>query len=87
MSKKNVAVFVSGAGTNLQAIIDANIAAANSAVVLSNKPDAFALDSAINHGIQVGVVDHKVPRSACSPRGRSMAGLRGSGKVAWGLRR
>ena len=59
MSKKNVAVFVSGAGTNLQAIIDANIAAANIAVVLSNKPDAFALDRALNHGIQVEVVDHK----------------------------
>ena len=59
MSKKNVAVFVSGAGTNLQAIIDANISAANIAVVLSNKPDAFALDRALNHGIQVEVVDHK----------------------------
>lgn len=31
---------------------------------------------------KVVVVDHKVARSACSPRGRSVAGLRGSGKVA-----
>ena len=59
MSKKNVAVFVSGAGTNLQAIIDANIAAANIAVVLSNKPDAYALERALNHAIPVEVVDHK----------------------------
>ncbi len=59
MSKKNVAVFVSGSGTNLQAIIDANIEAANIAVVLSNKPDAYALERALNHNIPVEVVDHK----------------------------
>ena len=59
MSKKNVAVFVSGAGTNLQSIIDAGIEAANIAVVLSNKPDAYALERALNHAIPVEVVDHK----------------------------
>jgi len=59
MSKKNVAVFVSGSGTNLQAIIDANIEAANLSVVLSNKPDAYALDRALKHEIPVEVVDHK----------------------------
>ena len=59
MSKKNVAVFVSGSGTNLQSIIDAEIEAANIAVVLSNKPDAYALERALNHNIPVEVVDHK----------------------------
>lgn len=59
MSKKNVAVFVSGSGTNLQSIIDANIESANIAVVLSNKPDAYALERALNHAIPVEVVDHK----------------------------
>ena len=59
MSKTNVAVFVSGSGTNLQAIIDANIEAANIAVVLSNKPDAYALERALKHNIPVEVVDHK----------------------------
>lgn len=59
MSKKNVAVFVSGGGTNLQAIIDANIASANIAVVLSNKPDAYALERALKQNIPVEVVDHK----------------------------
>jgi len=59
MSKKNVAVFVSGSGTNLQAIIDTKIESANLAVVLSNKPDANALERALKHGIPVEVVDHK----------------------------
>jgi len=59
MNKKNVAVFVSGSGTNLQSIIDANIESANIAVVLSNKPDAYALERALNHAIPVEIVDHK----------------------------
>jgi len=59
MSKKNIAVFVSGSGTNLQAIIDAQIKSANLVVVLSNKPDAYALERALKHNIPVEVVDHK----------------------------
>lgn len=59
MSETNVAVFVSGSGTNLQAIIDAKIEAANLAVVLSNKPDAYALERAVKHNIPIEVVDHK----------------------------
>lgn len=59
MSKKNIAVFVSGSGTNLQAIIDAKIKSANLAIVLSNKPDAYALERALKHDIPVEVVDHK----------------------------
>jgi len=59
MSKKSIAVFVSGSGTNLQAIIDAKIKSANLAVVLSNKPDAYALERALKHNIPVEVVDHK----------------------------
>ena len=54
-----MAVFVSGSGTNLQAIIDANIEAANLAVVISNKPDAYAIERAKNHDIPVEVVSHK----------------------------
>ena len=59
MSKKNIAVFVSGSGTNLQAIINAKIKSANLAIVLSNKPDAYALERALKHNIPVEVVDHK----------------------------
>ncbi|NIP32093.1 MAG: phosphoribosylglycinamide formyltransferase [Candidatus Dadabacteria bacterium] len=59
MNKKNVAVFVSGSGTNLQAIIDAKIEAANIAVVVCNKPEAYALKRAKNHHIPVEIVNHK----------------------------
>ncbi len=60
MSKKTrVAVFVSGNGSNLQAIIDANIRSADIAVVLSNRPDAYAIERAKNHDIPVEIVDHK----------------------------
>ena len=58
-NKKNVAIFVSGSGSNLQAIIDADISSANIAVVLSNNPDAFAINRARNHGIPVEIANHK----------------------------
>ena len=59
MSKTNVAVFVSGSGTNFQAIIDADIEAANLAALVCNKPDAFAIKRAEKHGIPVELVNHK----------------------------
>ena len=59
MSKTNVAVFVSGSGTNFQAIVDADIQAANMAVLVCNKPDAYAIKRAENHGIPVELVNHK----------------------------
>lgn len=50
-----IAVFVSGGGTNLQAIIDriedGTISDTKLALVVSNKPDAYALQRAENHGI------------------------------------
>lgn len=57
MSKTNVAVFVSGSGTNLQAIIDADIESANLAVVVCNVPGARAVSRAQRHGIPVEAVD------------------------------
>lgn len=57
MSKINVAVFVSGSGTNLQAIIDADIESANLAVVVCNVPGARAVARAEKHGIAVEVAD------------------------------
>lgn len=57
MSKTNVAVFVSGSGTNLQAIIDADIESANLAVVVCNVPGARAVSRAEKHGIPVEVAD------------------------------
>ena len=53
-----VAVFVSGGGTNLQAILDAQgsvIKNAEVALVISSSPDAYALKRAEKHGIR-GIV-------------------------------
>lgn len=54
--KARIAVFVSGGGTNLQAIIDASIRgeipSAEIALVASNKKDAYALERAKNHNIK-----------------------------------
>lgn len=52
--KPNVAVFLSGGGSNLQALIDATkagILSANIALVLSNKSKAFGLERARNEEI------------------------------------
>ncbi len=54
-----IAVFASGGGTNLQAIIDANIETIEIALVFSNRPDAYALERAKKHNIPVCVIDHK----------------------------
>jgi phosphoribosylglycinamide formyltransferase-1 len=55
MSKINIAVFVSGGGTNLQSIID-HIEAGNIngtiQIILSSREDAYALQRAQRHGIQ-----------------------------------
>ncbi len=52
----NLAVCVSGGGTNLQAVIDSieNKAVTNAKikVVISNNPGAYALERAKNHGIK-----------------------------------
>ncbi len=57
----NIAVMVSGGGTNLQAIIDAienkKIGQAKISVVISSKKSAYALKRAENHGIKSVVVD------------------------------
>ena len=63
MKKTNIAVFVSGGGTNLQAIIDAQnngtILNGEIKLVVSSKPDVFALVRAQNAGIKSVVVDKK----------------------------
>lgn len=52
----NIAVLVSGGGTNLQAIIDKienkTIRNASISIVISNKKDAYALERAKKHGIK-----------------------------------
>lgn len=62
-TEKNIAVLVSGGGTNLQALIDAQndgrITNGKIALVLSSSPDAYALTRAANNGIATEVVDKK----------------------------
>lgn len=62
MKKAKIAVFVSGGGTNLQALIDAQgsvITSGEIAVVVSSKPGVFALERAQKAGIPTAVVERK----------------------------
>ena len=63
-----VAVLVSGGGTNLQALIDAEksgiIKSGKISLVISNKVDAYALERAKNAGIDTAVV----LRSECASK-------------------
>lgn len=55
MSKKNIAVLVSGGGTNLQSILDAQdrgeLGESRVTLVISSNPDAYALTRAAKHDI------------------------------------
>lgn len=60
--KKNIAVLISGGGSNLQAIIDAcesGQIAGRISVVISNRPDVFGLERAAKQGIATCVIDHQ----------------------------
>lgn len=60
---KNIVVLVSGGGTNLQALIDAEkrgeIADGKITCVISSKPDAYALERAKQNGIKTRVLVRK----------------------------
>ena len=53
-----IAVLVSGSGSNLQALIDANLSG-QIVGVISNKPEAYALTRAKQAGIETAVIEHK----------------------------
>ncbi len=63
MSKVNIAVFVSGGGTNLQALLDAQKAgilhSGAITLVLSSNENAYALQRAKNAGVPTTVVSRK----------------------------
>ena len=63
LNKAKIAVLVSGGGTNLQALIDAQgagiIKSGEITLVLSNKPGAYALERAKNAGIESLVINKK----------------------------
>ena len=61
--KKRIAVFVSGGGTNLQALLDAEAAGkiphGEIALVISNNPNAYALERARLAGVPGAVITKK----------------------------
>ena len=59
MSKKRVAVLISGRGSNLQALLDAQQDAYEIVLVVSNVPDAGGLDRAREAGVEALTLDHK----------------------------
>lgn len=64
LRRANIAVMVSGGGTNLQALIDAEAAgiikSGKITLVLSNKAGAYALERATRAGIKSAVVEKKM---------------------------
>lgn len=84
MKKARIAVLVSGGGTNLQALIDAQasgvIAHGEIALVISSKPDAFALERAKKAGIPTEVVIKKSFASA-EEYEQKMAKIIDNGKI------
>lgn len=63
MNNKKIAVLVSGGGTNLQALIDAEargeLGGGVISLVISSKPDVYALERAKNNGISSAVLSRK----------------------------
>ena len=61
--KKRIAVLVSGGGTNLQALLEAEAAGkiphGEISLVISTNPNAYALERARNFGVPGGVVSKK----------------------------
>ncbi len=61
-SSPGLVVLISGGGTNLQAIIDAIACKrlqANLVAVISNRPEAFGLQRAIDAGAEAVCIDHR----------------------------
>lgn len=59
MSRKRVAVLISGRGSNLQALLEAKQDAYEIVLVISNNPDAPGLAIAGAAGVEALAIDHK----------------------------
>jgi phosphoribosylglycinamide formyltransferase 1 len=55
---KRIVVLISGRGSNMQALLEARLAAAVAAVI-SNRPNAAGLGIARSRGIETAAIDHK----------------------------
>ena len=70
LTKANIAVLVSGGGTNLQALLDAQargtLQNGSIAAVLSSRPDAYALERARAAGVEAQVVDFFAAALRCA---------------------
>ena len=83
MKKVKIAVLVSGGGTNLQALLDAQAAgkipSGEIALVLSNKADAFALTRAAEAGVKTVTVLKKDFADRASFEERILSALQENG--------
>ena len=62
MTRLNLAILISGRGSNMKALLEAARDPAYPArpvMVLSNRPDAGGLETATAEGVETAVVDHK----------------------------
>jgi phosphoribosylglycinamide formyltransferase 1 len=61
VSKKKVAIFISGGGSNMLQLLDSmkGTQAASPVLVVSNDPNAAGLASAAQRGVATSAVDHK----------------------------
>ncbi len=57
--KKHLAVLISGRGSNMAALMDANQDAYEVALVISNRPDAAGLEIARAAGVEALAIDHQ----------------------------
>lgn len=58
-AQKSVVILISGRGSNMQALLEADLPCCRIAAVISNKADAPGLDIARQHGIATQVVVHR----------------------------
>ena len=83
MKKAKIAVLVSGGGTNLQALIDAQdsgiIESGRIELVISNNPNAYALERAAKAGIPGVVISKKICGSQDAFEDAVMAALDDNG--------
>jgi len=83
MEKTKIAVLVSGGGTNLQALIDAEksgvLTSGEIVLVVSNNPSAYALERAAKNGIRTVTVDRKACASKAEFEKRILEALDAAG--------